>query len=133
MERSTKIGLGIFLLIVVGGIFFVNSNKEATVTGRTVQAGGGGLSGQISGDMRHVTIDARRFDFGPEIRVKHGEEIMLMINNIDTTHGIRIPGLGVGGNNRISFTADKKGEFDFYCNTYCGVGHAGMTGKIIVE
>jgi len=133
MEKSTKIGLGLFLLVILGGYFFFNSDSDSTITGNVVQAGIGDFSGTLSGNTRHINIDAKRWDFGEDIRVKQGEDVMLMINNIDTTHGIFIPELNVRGNNVVTFTADTKGEFEFFCNTFCGSGHKGMTGKIIVE
>jgi len=67
------------------------------------------------------------------ITVKEGEKIKLTINNLDTTHGINIPDLGVSGRNIVEFTADKKGEYTFYCANFCGSGHSAMQGKIIVE
>lgn len=84
--------------------------------------------------IREISIDARRFNFSPGIiNVKEGEKIKLLVNNLDTTHGINIPDFGVSGRNVVEFTADKKGEFTFYCDNYCGGGHSGMQGKIIVE
>lgn len=84
--------------------------------------------------VREISIDAKRFEFNPRtITVKEGEKIKLTINNLDTTHGINIPDLGVSGFNSLEFTADKKGEFTFYCNNFCGSGHDAMQGKIIVE
>jgi predicted MPP superfamily phosphohydrolase len=31
------------------------------------------------------------------------------------------------------FTADTAGEYDFYCDVFCGEGHSDMTGRIVVE
>jgi len=85
-------------------------------------------------EVREISINAKRFNFSPGIiTVKEGERVRLLINNQDTTHGINIPDLGVSGNNVVEFTADKKGEFTFYCGNYCGAGHSGMQGTIIVE
>ena len=84
--------------------------------------------------VREISIDARRFNFNPgTITVKKGEKIKLTINNLDTTHGINIPDLGVSGKDSLEFTADTKGEFTFYCNNFCGSGHSAMQGKLIVE
>jgi len=83
---------------------------------------------------REIQISAKRFEFSPrEIRVKKGEKIILKIKNADATHGIFIPALGVSGNEKVEFTAEKSGEFDFQCANFCGSGHREMTGKIIVE
>jgi len=85
-------------------------------------------------ELVEISIDAKRFEYSPEvITVQEGDLVKLTINNQDTTHGINIPDLGVSGRNTVEFTADEKGEFTFYCDNYCGSGHSGMSGKIIVE
>ncbi len=115
MEKSTYIGLGLFVTIIAVGLILFNLKDEGEV-GRTIQ------------------IDAKWFDFNPnEIRLKQGEDVTIQINNIDAMHGITIPALGVRGDDMIKFRADEKGEFEFYCNNFCGEGHSDMIGKIIVE
>lgn len=115
MEKSTYIGLGICITIIVVGLVLFNS-EDKTETTRTIQ------------------IDAKWFDFNPnEIRLKQGEDVTIQINNLDATHGINIPKLGIRGDNIVRFRFDKKGEFEFYCNNFCGEGHSDMIGKIIVE
>ena len=32
-----------------------------------------------------------------------------------------------------NFQANKKGEFGMFCSVFCGNGHPGMKGKLIVE
>jgi len=133
MEKSTLIGMGILVVIVAVGLFFVNGGSP-TSNVIAVDGSGTGLSGQVTGGMRHVPIVANRFDFSPGIiRVKQGETVMIMIDNQDTTHGINIPAFNAAGKNMVTFKADKKGTFDFYCATMCGVGHKDMVGKLIVE
>ena len=66
-------------------------------------------------------------------KIQKGEIVMLNITNTDTTHGIRIPSLGLKGTDSLIFKAEEVGEFDWKCNVYCGEGHMTMGGKIIVE
>ena len=74
------------------------------------------------------------FEFSPSvIEVKEGERIRLKINSLDTEHGLSIPELGIETHDEVEFVADKKGTFDFYCHHYCGEGHSGMKGVLIVE
>ena len=115
MKKSTYFSLGIFILLVLGGLFLaLNSND--------------------SSKEKYFSIDAKWFEFNPEeIRVKLGDQVTININNLDVTHGIVIPELGIKGNEVITFNANKKGEFLFYCNNFCGVGHKDMVGKIIIE
>lgn len=114
MKKSTYIDFGIFMGIIVIGLFWFNSNNEPKI--------------------REVQIDAKWFEFNPnEIKVKRGDQVVITISNIDVDHGITIPDLGVSGNEIVTFTAERKGEFTFYCNNFCGVDHDKMMGKIIVE
>lgn len=83
---------------------------------------------------REIKISAKRWEYSPEIiEVKKGEKIKLTIDNIDTTHGIIIPDLDISGNDEVIFSADEPGEYEFYCNTYCGGGHKDMAGTIIIK
>ncbi|MCF7812799.1 cupredoxin domain-containing protein [Candidatus Gracilibacteria bacterium] len=84
--------------------------------------------------VRTINIDAQRFEFSPNIiRVKKGEKVRLVVNNLDTTHNITIPAFQLGNKSEAIFTADKVGEFEFFCANMCGRGHHEMSGKIIVE
>ena len=38
-------------------------------------------------------------------------------------HGIRIPSLGISGNDVVELSADAEGEFEWLCNVMCGSGH----------
>lgn len=83
-----------------------------------------------------ITIDAKNFEFDQkEIKVKKGETISLTLKNSQGNHSIKIEGYDkeIKGNETVTFTADKAGEFNFLCATMCGAGHAKMTGKLIVE
>jgi len=33
---------------------------------------------------------------------------------------------------RVRFTPDRAGTFPFLCDIFCGEGHEGMSGKIVV-
>lgn len=89
---------------------------------------------------REVRIAAKQFAFTPsEVRVKLGERIRLIAESEDVTHGLSIPAFNVNltlepGKPAIAeFVADQKGEFPFFCSTFCGSGHGGMHGTLIVE
>jgi len=100
------------------------------------------LSGEVVEEtvVKEFTMTAKQWVFIPDtIKVKEGDNVVLNIKSIDVAHGIGILEFGVneylspGNTVKIEFTADKKGEFGFFCNVQCGAGHAGMRGKIIVE
>lgn len=85
-------------------------------------------------DIREFKVNAFRYNYDPNvITVKRGDTVKITINNADGLHGIRIPDLSVSGDQTIEFTADKTGEFTWYCNNYCGDGHRQMQGKLIVQ
>ncbi len=108
------------LIIIIGVSFLFLANKEEVSL--------------MQGNQRVIEVNAFRFGYDPEvIYLNKGEEVEIKINNLDVFHGISVPGFNVKGNEVIKFTADKIGEFEWYCNNFCGGGHRSMRGKIIVE
>lgn len=88
-----------------------------------------------------ITVEAYQFGWDPNpIRVEQGRPVKLKLRSRDVKHGIRIPSFNVekdipgSGETVIAeFTPDQAGSFTFSCSVYCGTGHAGMTGELIVE
>jgi cytochrome c oxidase subunit 2 len=123
MRNRILIGLGI--VIVVAIFIIVNYDESSScsdVTGCSIE------------NVVEFNIEAFRFGYTPNvIRVNQGDNVKLNIDNVDTPHGIRIPELGVSGENTVEFTANEKGEFTWRCLIPCGQGHMVMNGTIIVE
>jgi len=95
---------------------------------------GNAVSDIIELDAREFTVHAFKFGYSPDIiEVNKGDKVRIIIENTDTTHGIRIPDLNLKDNNQIEFTTDKQGEFIWYCTNICGDGHSQMRGKLIVK
>jgi len=91
-------------------------------------------------ETKEFDIIAKQWDFSPNtITVNEGDNVILNVNSIDATHGFVISDFGVseqlvsGNTVKIEFTADKKGTFSFFCNVFCGSGHSGMRGTLIVQ
>ncbi len=87
-----------------------------------------------------VEMTAEDFHFTPEVvRVKAGTLVTLKIKSIDGTHGFDLGAFGIderleeGKEKIVEFYAPRPGEYGFRCSHFCGLGHLGMTGKIIVE
>jgi cytochrome c oxidase subunit II len=87
-----------------------------------------------------INMIAKQWVFEPAaVTVKQGDRVKLTIKSVDVAHGFGLPDFGVsrtlhpGSTEVIEFTADKKGTFTFFCNVFCGQGHSGMKGKLIVE
>ena len=68
-----------------------------------------------------------------------GEPVVLEISSDDVHHGFNLPTFNVradaipGMNTRVKVVPDKTGTFAFYCDYYCGSGHEGMAGQLVVE
>ena len=115
----------IAILIVVVGIGWILSPFLTT---------GDAIKTDASNAIKEINVKAFKFGYTPEeITVNKGEKIRIKIDNVDVPHGIRIPDLGVEGENMVEFTADKEGEYTWYCLIPCGKGHMTMQGKLIVK
>ena len=120
MKTQNFVIILVVILALVGGFVFLGN-------------GDSGLEDSERNYDKIVNVDAFRFDFEPnEIRVEQGDRVLININNLDGFHGMRIPDLGISGNDKIEFVAGEKGEFVWYCNNYCGEGHGSMQGKLII-
>lgn len=105
------------------------TGSATTTTTTTTQAG-----------AKEFSITASQWKFEPNtINVNQGDTVKLQIRSIDVTHGFNLPAFGVnkqldaGKTITVEFVADKKGTFTFSCSVFCGSGHSGMTGKLVVS
>jgi heme/copper-type cytochrome/quinol oxidase subunit 2 len=116
-----------------------------------------GAQSKTEESVQVVEVTAKKYDYSPdEIRVKKGTRVQLKIRATDRTHGFKIrlypegspekgePGLRMADNQNnfkleenqertIEFVAERPGTYIFRCSVFCGMGHRGMSGKIIVE
>ena len=92
------------------------------------------------GEVKEFKMTAKQFKFEPStIEVNKGDRVRLIVTSVDVPHGIAIPEYKI--NERlepgipvtIEFTAEKEGTFTAFCSVFCGSGHSGMKGKIIVK
>jgi cytochrome c oxidase subunit 2 len=86
-----------------------------------------------------IKVNAKRFEYVPqEIRLKKGVPVVFQLTTEDRSHGFNIPSMSLradiapGKVTELKFTPQKAGEFDFFCDVFCGSGHEGMNGKITV-
>lgn len=91
-------------------------------------------------ETKVIKMTAEKYDFTPEtINVNLGDKVVLEITATDTEHGFGLSAFDIdqklpqGQTVTIEFVADKKGEFTFKCTSFCGWGHFGMDGKLIVS
>ena len=86
-----------------------------------------------------VRITAAKFEFSnPEIHVKKGQPVTLVLTASDFAHGFDLPDFNVradlvpGKPVEVTFTPDRAGRFVFLCDNFCGDGHDVMSGYLIV-
>jgi cytochrome c oxidase subunit 2 len=102
------------------------------------QDAGAGTS--ASKDVKEIRIAAKKYEYDPGvITVKQGEHVRLIITALDHDHGFKIDAYHIdellkkGEQGMIEFTANESGTFPFQCSHFCGLGHKGMKGELIVE
>ena len=90
--------------------------------------------------VRTFDVEVGNWYFKPEvIEVSLGDTVVLNFDTIDGVHGFALSDFNVnqrlssGKAVQVTFVAEKKGEFTFFCNVVCGSGHSKMRGKLIVN
>jgi rhodanese-related sulfurtransferase len=99
----------------------------------------GSVSSGGAAETRKIGVISKQYEFIPEtIEVMRGDKVKLYVTSTDVTHGLAIPAFGVdssfekGELTVIEFVPDKVGEFEIKCSVFCGIGHRGMRGTLIV-
>jgi len=106
-----------------------------------VAAGLGGLAGWTAAQPaeRVVAIVARKFVFLPnEIQLQRGQPVVFEFSAPEVVMGFHAPELKLrtlivpGQPARLRWVPEAPGSFRFVCDVFCGDGHEGMSGQIIV-
>jgi cytochrome c oxidase subunit 2 len=89
---------------------------------------------------RVIPVVARKFVFIPnEIVAKVGEAVVLEFAAPEVAMGFHAPALGLralivpGEPARVRWRPERAGRFDFVCDVFCGDGHEGMNGHLVVN
>ena len=90
--------------------------------------------------VQNIHITAKRYKYTPDVvLVKQGTHVILEIESLDAKHGFQIDQYGINvtipekAKVTVEFYAWEPGTYPFKCSHFCGFGHFGMKGKIIVE
>jgi cytochrome c oxidase subunit 2 len=88
---------------------------------------------------QRIVIEAKRFSYNPpEITLKKGQPVILVVKSDDVAHGLRFRELNVNikvkahGTAEAQFTPMETGDFVGHCSVFCGTGHGSMAIKLHV-
>ena len=82
--------------------------------------------------------DGTIYHDNPTITVHLGQRVVITLRSLDITHGFAIDEFGIqtiippSQTVTVSFVVNRMGNFTYYCNTFCGVGHPYMHGILQV-
>lgn len=95
---------------------------------------------RAAAEPRVIKVVARKFVFLPrEIALKKGEAVTIELTAPEVVMGFNAPDFKIrtdiipGTPARVTFTPDKVGTFPFLCDVFCGEGHEGMSGTLVVS
>ena len=88
---------------------------------------------------RVIPVVARKFVFLPgRIALRKGEAVRLEFISPEVVMGFSAPDFAIrtdiipGQVAKLTFTPDKSGTFVFLCDVFCGEGHEGMNGELVI-
>lgn len=137
------IGFTVVLIALFGGYFFYQNYQSRAKT-ENVALGESPLplssKAPVTQEIRVIEIEAGSFYYNPnEIMVNLGETVKIVMKSKDMMHNFNIDELDVhlpitraGETNSVEFTANKAGEFEYYCSM-SGHRQKGQFGKLIVQ
>ncbi|HEY9584685.1 MAG TPA: plastocyanin/azurin family copper-binding protein [Candidatus Paceibacterota bacterium] len=131
----------IIVIIIVGLLWFVfgiNENSDNVVPETPISQNGNNAAPE--GKAVSFDVTGKNFEFNmKEIKVKEGDTVTINFKSESGFHdfvldefNVRTAQLQSGGTESVTFLANKKGTFEYYCS----VGShrsMGMVGKLIVE
>ena len=116
------------------------SRRRMMVAGAALVAGAAAGAGVFAqGGERVIKVVARKWAFLPsDIELKKGESVVLEFTAPEVVMGFHAPDFKLradiipGQVAKVRFTPDRTGTFTFLCDIFCGDGHEGMSGRLIV-
>ena len=98
-------------------------------------------SGGNATQTKEIQMTAKKYEFSPAtVEVAAGTKIIFKVTAEDREHGFEIAGsktgcvkIKQGETATVEYLAEKPGTVEFKCCVFCGMGHSGMKGKIVVR
>jgi cytochrome c oxidase subunit 2 len=139
-SSNNMIWVLVVLVLLVGGGFWYYQSKYMTPSTNTTLASGEPVMVEAEG-VKAFTLDAADYKYTPnEIRVKKGDKVKITVTTSEDKmkHNFTVDEYGIESDNAekgkpitFEFTADKVGEFEFYCSIY-DHREKGQKGTLIV-
>lgn len=133
-------------IILIGYMMLTMGNTNPVGAGRIdatkVRTEGDFANPRVEQVGNEYVAYVQAFSFGylpMEMKVKAGKKVTFYLTSPDVHHGFQIENTNInvqvipGEIAKVSYTFEKPGEYRIICNEYCGIGHANMISKIIVE
>ena len=121
------------------GVAVDRGRRRLLLAGGTVALGLAGAARPQEAE-RVIAIVARKWEFVPqEVPLRRGEAVILELTSPDTAMGFALDSGGIradltpGKVVRLRLQPDKPGPIGFYCDVFCGSGHEGMDGVLVVS
>lgn len=145
-KKTLKTGL--MLVIVAGGMFYVGAKYEKNKLSKLGLLKNG--TEQVRKEKKAKVADVKEFSMTSfydekgkwfslkEISVKKGDRVRIKVTNTKGTHDFTLDEYSIkemtplDKETVIEFTADKIGEFEYYCSVP-GHRQGGQVGKLIVK
>jgi cytochrome c oxidase subunit II len=91
--------------------------------------------------VKTFEVAASRYKFDPgDLEVDEGDRVVLKMRSLDVAHGLAVKefkasaAIPKGGEVvTLEFVASKAGTYAIECSEYCGRGHKGMKGQLVVH
>jgi uncharacterized cupredoxin-like copper-binding protein len=133
-----KIIVGIIIIAIVGGFIFMRNNNSSIEKSDTKTNDIAYVGAVQEFYMTSYYDDAGKWFSLKEISVNKGDRVRIKVTNTKGTHDFTLDEYGIKEMTPldkevvIEFTADKAGEFEYYCSVP-GHRQAGQFGKLIVK
>ncbi|MBF0170960.1 MAG: cytochrome C oxidase subunit II [Nitrospinae bacterium] len=86
-----------------------------------------------------IFLRGAQWQWDPILKLTQGATYRLHLGSVDMVHAISIFPINInfevvpGYDYVLTITPTSAGEFRVICNEFCGIGHHGMIGKLIVD
>lgn len=123
-----------------------SANRVEGIFGAGLQNAANCTQGDFVADPEKQTVEVKmdtyQWRFGYcHITVYEGQIVTLTLQSLDVPHGFAIDGYPEIGSvfispqaqSKVTFIANKVGEFVYFCTVFCGEGHPLHNGLIIIQ